>query len=227
MKKTVCILLVLFLCGLCIFANTDCLKYVYENEAFSCVIDAINQNSSYENLHQIYINALNETKNDIVTSLRIKMAYLDYINTIEGKKHKTELKDGLKECYNDLEKLKTSNTIKAVQDLLSFLLHGIDYRIMGNLISGTKALQLIDNLYREYSDDDSVVLLYARRKSQAPKIGGGDSNVAISLLTGLENNMEDKTAAFKFEVLSELAYLYQKSDPTKSRSYSEKAKSLY
>lgn len=227
MKKFLGIVLFCVLFTSCLFAETDSFGYMYGNEAFASVMDAINTNTSYEKLQKIFNEALNTVGNDIATRLRLKIAYYDYLNGLDAKKYKKETKSGLESCYEDYDKLEKSNTIQVIKDCLTFLLYGIDYRITGSVSKGTKSIGYIDDLIKTHGDDDTVVLLYAQRKAEAPKIGGGDTALALELLTKLAEKLDNKTDAFKFAVFSELGLVYKKTDPSKSTYYIEKAKSLY
>lgn len=200
---------------------------MYNNTSFSAMMDAINTKQPYATIKNLFTHALDAMKGDVAARLRLKTAYYDYLNTLDSKKYKNELKDGLQSCYDDLNSLEKTNTITAIKDSLTFLVYGIDYRVTGSLSKGTKSIKIIDELFEKNSNDEGVMLLYAQRKAEAPKIGGGDTEVALSILNKLLDNIDNKANAVKFAVYNELANIYEKTDKSKASYYREKASDLY
>lgn len=190
-------------------------------------MDSINTKEPYDTIKNILGQSLDVASNDIALQLRLKLAFIDYLYNQNSKEYKTEMRSVLDSCYEDLAKLEKSDTPKVIKEIVKFLLYGIDYRVTGNISKGTESVKIIDNGYKNNSDNEEIMLLYAQRKAEAPLIGGGDTKLATKVLLSLLDGIEKHSKAFQFAVYSELCYVYQKSDKAKAEYYKQKAAALY
>lgn len=231
MQKKLIAVIFLIIIGLFAFAEKNSYDFVFENNSFAELMKNINTDKGYSAVNKSYMSLMSQldsNQNSIVIGLRAKTAYMEYVNNLNDKKNKTELKQILAECYSDLDKLAKMKTSSVITDSITFLVYGLDYRVTGSISKGTKSIKLIDDCYANNKDDIGIAALYAQRKAQAPKIGGGDVDEALQVCNSILKNIEKQSKSVKFDVYSTLAYCYdKKGDSKKASDYKSKALSQY